>query len=365
MELIHVIMNIVIPPIILLSLLILIPLTLIYNLVSFIPRSFSLEDLSGKVVLITGASSGIGEVRVAHVVSAIAKSYTDRVNYQQTIIILNFLLYIYAESCVCLCQQRSSRLVLVARRENRLREVAEKANKHGSPDVLVCVADVSRVEDCKRFVQDAIDHFGCLDHLVNNAGVTSCYTFEDTADITTPTNLMNVNFWGSVYPTHFAVPHLKKRKGKIVVIASLASWLYSPQMIFYGASKDAMMNFFETLRVELGSSVKITIVSPGFIESEMIKSNTLSLVGMFPVRGGFECAKTIVHGVRRGDRNLTDPSWFRVLYICKVFVSEIVELVFNVLFVPQPGLTENNTLNKRILDFIGMKKYIYPRVKRE
>ncbi|KAI3869044.1 hypothetical protein MKW92_045628 [Papaver armeniacum] len=344
MELIHVIMNIVIPPIILLSLLVLIPLTLIYNLFSFVRRSFSFEDLSGKVVLITGASSGIGE----------------------------FLAYAYAN--------KGARLVLVARRENRLREVAEKAKKHGSPDVLVCVADVSRVEDCKRFVQDAIDHFGCLDHLVNNAGVTSCYTFEDTADITTPTNLMNVNFWGSVYPTHFAVPHLKKRKGKIVVIASVASWLYSPQMIFYGASKAAMMNFFETLRVELGSSVKITIVSPGFIESEMIQGKHLtndgsmqvldpekidSLVGIFPVRGGFECAKTIVHGVRRGDRNITDPSWFRVLYICKVFVSEIVEWFFNVLFVPQPGVIESNTLNKRILDLTGMKKYIYPRVKRE
>ncbi|KAI3943611.1 hypothetical protein MKX01_039239 [Papaver californicum] len=338
MELIHVVMDIVIPPIILLSLLIVIPFNFINNLVSFIQRSFSLEDLSGKVVLITGASSGIGE----------------------------FLAYAYAK--------KGARLVLVARRENRLREVADKAKKHGSPDVLVCAADVSKVEDCKRFVQDAINHFGCLDHLVNNAGVTSGYTFEDTTDITTPTNLMNVNFWGSVYPTHFAVPHLKKSKGKIVVIASLASWLYSPQMIFYGASKAAMMNFFETLRVELGSSVKITIVSPGFIESEMTQGKHLtndgsmqvdpekrdSLVGMFPVRGGFECAKTIVHGVRRGDRNITDPSWFRVLYICKVFVSEVVEWFFSVLFVPQPGVTENNTLTKRVLDFTGMKKYIYP-----
>lgn len=85
-----------------------------------------------------------------------------------------------------------------------------------------------------------------------------------------------------------------------------------------------------------------------------------SLVGMFPVRGGFECAKTIVHGVRRGDRNITDPSWFRILYICKVFVSEVVEWFFSVLFVPQPGVTENSTLTKRILDFTGMKKYIYP-----
>ncbi|MCL7022013.1 hypothetical protein MKW94_001533 [Papaver nudicaule] len=337
MELIHVIMDIVIPPIILLLLLIAIPFNVINNLVSFIQRSFSLEDLSGKVVLITGASSGIGE----------------------------FLAYAYAK--------KGARLVLVARREQRLREVADKARKYGSPDVLVCAADVSKVEDCKRFVQDAIDHFGCLDHLVNNAGITSGYTFESTTDITTPINLMNVNFWGSVYPTYFAVPHLKKSKGRIVVIASLASWLYSPQMIFYGASKAAMMNFFETLRVELGSSVKITIVSPGFIESEMTQGKHLtndgsmqvdpekrdSLIGMFPVRGVFECAKTIVHGVRRGDRNITDPSWFRVLYICKVFISEILEWFFRVLMVPQAGV-ENSTLTKKILDFTGMKKYIYP-----
>ncbi|MCL7046331.1 hypothetical protein MKW94_003392, partial [Papaver nudicaule] len=66
-----------------------------------------------------------------------------------------FLAYAYAK--------KGARLVLVARGENRLRlrDVAAKAKKHGSPDVLVCAADVSRVEDCKRFVQDAIDHFGC------------------------------------------------------------------------------------------------------------------------------------------------------------------------------------------------------------
>ncbi|MCL7035365.1 hypothetical protein MKW94_024537 [Papaver nudicaule] len=243
-----------------------------------------------------------------------------------------FLAYAYAK--------KGARLVLVARGENRLRlrEVAAKAKKHGSPDVLVCAADVSRAEDCKRFVQDAINHFGCLDHLVNNAGVTSGYTFEDTADINTPTNLMNGNFWGSVHPTHYAVPHLIKSKGKIVVIATQASWMYSPQMIFYGASKAAMMNYFETLRVELGSSVKITIVSPGFVESAMTQGKHLtendgsvqvdpekrdSLLGFFPVRGGFECAKTIVHGVRRGDRIITDPSWFRVLYTCKEFVSKV------------------------------------------
>ncbi|OVA09597.1 Short-chain dehydrogenase/reductase SDR [Macleaya cordata] len=338
MELIHVIMDLVVPPIILVGLLIIIPPYLIYKFVSFILRSFSIEDLTGKVVLITGASSGIGE----------------------------YLAYAYAK--------RGARLVLVARREKRLREVAEKARGFGSPDVLVSSADVSKVEDCKRFVEEAVHYFGRLDHLVNNAGITSAYAFEDVTDITLPTHLMNVNFWGSIYPTHFAIPHLRKSKGKIVVIASLASWLYAPNMIFYGASKAAMYNFFETLRVELGSSVAISIVSPGFIESEMTQGKHLSengtmeldpqkrdaQIGMFPVRGVMECANTIVHGVCRGDRNITDPSWFRILFFCKVFVSDVVEWFFSVLFVSTPGMAENDALGKKILDVTGLKKFIYP-----
>ncbi|KAL0000578.1 hypothetical protein SO802_014359, partial [Lithocarpus litseifolius] len=77
----------------------------------------------------------------------------------------------------------------------------------------------------------------------------------------------DINFWGSVYRTHFAVPYLRKSKGKIVVIASTAKWFSTTRLCFYNASKAAQISFFETLRTEVGHDIGITIVTPGAIES--------------------------------------------------------------------------------------------------
>ncbi|KAF6137913.1 hypothetical protein GIB67_041786 [Kingdonia uniflora] len=314
MDLIHSTMNLLLPPIILISLLLILPPYLIYKFALLIIKPFCVEDVTGKVVIITGASSGIGEN----------------------------IAYEYAK--------RGARLVLVARREKKLKEVAEKARGLGSPDVLIVCADVSIVDDCKRFIDETINHFGQLDHLVNNAGIISAYYFEETMDIATSRTLMDINFWGSVYPTHFAIPHLKKSKGKLIVNTSLAGWLYGPDISFYGASKAALINLYDTLRVELGSEIGITIVSPGFTESEMSEGKHLSkdgvveineelrdaVVGLFPVRGVRECSKAIVRGICRGDRCVTDPSYYRILYVCKVFFPEIVEWFFWMLFVRKP-----------------------------
>ncbi|KAF9605177.1 hypothetical protein IFM89_014290 [Coptis chinensis] len=90
-----------------------------------------------------------------------------------------------------------------------------------------------------------------------------------------PLMLMDTDFWGAIYPTYFAIPHLRKSRGKIVVIASSAGYFPVPRMSFYCASKGAVINFYESLRVELGPDVKITIVTPGLIESEMTKGKFL------------------------------------------------------------------------------------------
>ncbi|KAF6158015.1 hypothetical protein GIB67_008144 [Kingdonia uniflora] len=319
MELITSVMNLVLPPLILICLIVVLPPYLIYKFMLFITRLFFAEDVSGKVVVVTGASSGIGE----HIV------------------------YEYAK--------RRARLVLVARRESRLREVAENARIHGSPDVISVCADVSIVDDCKRFIDETISHFGQLDHLVNNAGIISTYYFEETIDITNPRSLFDINFWGSIYPTHFAIPHLKKSKGKIVVNTSLTAWFYGPVISFYGASKGALLNFYETLRVELGSEVGITLLSPGLVASEMSEGKLLSkegamevnkekldaLVGMVPVRSVEECAKVIVNGICRGKRWVTDPSFYEYFNLFKIFVPEIAERVARLLFV-----AKQDTINK-------------------
>ncbi|PIA51026.1 hypothetical protein AQUCO_01100089v1 [Aquilegia coerulea] len=311
MELIHLILDLVLPPVLLIFTLMILPPYLIYKFLNTILRRFTVEDLTGKVVLITGASSGIGEQ----------------------------LAYEYAK--------KGARLALVDIRGDNLPKVAETSRMLGSPDTINISADVSKSSDCKQFVEETVVYFGRLDHLVNNAGIMSVFFFEKSTDISKSLPVMDVNFWGSVYPTQFALPYLKKSKGKILVIASPSGWLYGVKMSFYGASKAALVNFYDTLRVEFGSSVKITIASPGFTRTAMSKGKHLSMGGtveinksktdalfdILPLRSSSECAKAIVKGVCRGDRHVTDPSWYKIFYAIKVFVPEIMEMFLHILYI--------------------------------
>ncbi|XP_065875603.1 11-beta-hydroxysteroid dehydrogenase A-like [Euphorbia lathyris] len=267
------------------------PLYFGFKLLRRIKSTLFTENLHAKVVLITGASSGIGE----------------------------HLAYEYGK--------RGARLALAARREDRLQAVAEKAKKLGSPDVAVFRADVSNPQDCKTLVDQTVLHFGQLDHLVNNAGILRTATFQGCDDVSNFAPIMDTNFWGSVHCTHSAIPHLRKSKGKIVVISSIASWLPTPKLSFYNASKAALTTFFETLRVEFGSEIGITIVTPGAIHSEMTSNEFLSEFGLD--RTGVEstevCAKAIVESACRGDRSLIVPSHDIVSFILKIVSPELLE----------------------------------------
>ncbi|KAG9445907.1 hypothetical protein H6P81_012035 [Aristolochia fimbriata] len=261
------------------------------------------EDVSGKVVLITGASSGIGEQ----------------------------LAYEYA--------RRGAFLVLAARREEALLRVAEDARSAGSPEVVVVPADVSNSDDCKKVVDKAVTHFGRLNHVVNNAGLGCYCRFKDAGDITRFTKIMDVNFWGSVYITHHSLPHLRKSRGRVVVVSSVAGRLPLPGSSFYSASKAAMNLFYATLRIELGSAVGITIVCPGWVKSEMTRGKVMTKsgrerlnavskdvkAGPFPMATAQGCARAIVKGACEGRSYMTWPSWYRILYLINAIVPlEIV-----------------------------------------
>lgn len=298
MDSIHKVLNVVVPLVTFIGSLFFLPYFLVYKLISFIYRSKSTENIAGKVILITGASSGIGE----------------------------HLAYEYAK--------RGARLALAARREDRLRAVADKARRIGSPDVIVLPADVSKLEHCNRVVNETVNHFGQLDHLVNNAGVLQVSLFEDCNQFSTMVSIMDINFWGSVYCTHFSVPHLRKSKGKIVVISSSESWFSAPKSSFYNASKAALTCFFESLRSELGSEIGITIVSPGLIESEMTGSREFVSQlrpKWMPSESPEKCTKAILDSVCRGDMHLTEPSWVGFGFWLRVLYPELLEKLFHLI----------------------------------
>ncbi|XVE63700.1 hypothetical protein DITRI_Ditri07aG0040900 [Diplodiscus trichospermus] len=336
MDLIIKLLNLVAPSFTFFSLFLFLPPFYLFKFFLFILSSIFSENLAGKVVIITGASSGIGE----------------------------YLAYEYG--------RRGARLALAATREKSLQEVADRARDLGSPDVIAIRADVSKVDDCKRLVEETVNHFGRLDHLVNNAGINSICMFEDAPpDMSNFRAVMDINFWGSVYTTRFAVPHLRNSKGKIIVMSSAASWLSEPRTSVYNASKAAMAAFFDTVRIELWNDVKITIVTTGYIESELTKGKHLSKegqmeveqdmrdvkVGSIPVGSVSGCAKAIVNSACRGDRYLTQPSWFSVTYLWKVFFPEVIEWGFRLFYFSRAGA---EAPSKKILDLSGAEEVVYP-----
>ncbi|AED95990.1 unnamed protein product [Arabidopsis thaliana] len=316
------------------------PLLTLYALLVFYPtyqrlksavsicRNLFSENVAGKVVVITGAASGIGE--------ALAYEYGKRGAY----------------------------LALVDIRGEPLFHVAALAELYGSPEVLPLVADVSKLQDCERFIRATVLHFGRLDHLVTNAGVAPLYFFADIEDVSKASPAMDINFWGSVYCTFFASPYLKKFRGRIVVIASGCGYIASPRLSFYCASKAAVIAFYETLRTEFGSDIGVTIVAPGIVDSEMSRGKFMTKDGklvvdkelrdvqmsVLPVESAERCAKAIMRSVCRGDRYLLEPDWIGCVILLKVFCSEATEWVARWLLIARPKFPMMEALSNKILD---------------
>lgn len=187
------------------------------------------NSMNDKVVIVTGASSGIG--------LAMAKEFSAR----------------------------GAKVVLVARSVDKLREVASTL----PTESLVVGCDVSSPEQCQDMVSQTIVRFHRIDVLINNAGLSMRALFDDV-DLEVIHKLMNVNFWGTVYCTKYALPYLQKSKGSVVGISSVAGIHGLPARTGYSASKYAMQGFLETIRVEnLRKGLHVMVVAPGFTESNV------------------------------------------------------------------------------------------------
>jgi len=185
----------------------------------------------GKVVVITGASSGIGE--------------------ELALILADY----------------GANLVLAARRIERLDALVKKCKEKGV-DALAVQTDVSKEEDCKNLISSAIKKFGVIDVLLLNAGTGCLMKLSEVTDMKPYRETLDINFWGYVYPTHQALDHLRKSKGTIIAISSLAAIIPTPRRCAYGASKAALNAFFDCLRQE-ESNIQISIVCPGFVLTEI------------------------------------------------------------------------------------------------
>lgn len=249
--------------------------------------------MQDKVILITGASSGIG--------AALAEQ---------------------------LCA-KGAKLALAARSADKLQQVADRC-----PGAIAIPTDVTDPAASRRMVDLAVQHFGRLDVLVNNAGVSMFSPFEQIQDLAIFQKLIEVNYLGAVYTTYAALPHLKETSGLIVGVSSLAGKTGMPYRTGYSASKHAMQGFFDALRVELmDTGVDVSMISPGFVDTD-IRQHSFGadgqLLGHDPHVGKKqmspeECAAIIVKAIASRKREVLMGTKGKLLMLGKLLMPGLVD----------------------------------------
>ena len=172
--------------------------------------------------------------------------------------------------------------------------------------------DVSKEQDCKRFIESTIKTFGGIDILINNAGISMRALVKDV-DVEVMRKVMDINFFGAVYCTKFALPSITERKGTIVGISSIAGYRGLPGRSAYSASKFALQGFLEALRIELlDDNVNVMWVSPNFVTSN-IRNAALDSQGHAQkenpmdeskLMSAEECAHHIIDAIEKRKRSL-------------------------------------------------------------
>lgn len=191
-----------------------------------------MSSLAGKVIWLTGASSGIGEALAYHLA------------------------------------KKGAKLILSARRKDELERVKGNCHAPAQPFVRVLPIDLSQTSTLKLSTEAAIQIFGHIDVLINNGGISQRSLVAET-DLDVDRRLMEVNYFGAVGLTKCLLPHFIKRKsGHFVNVSSLTGKFGTPYRSGYAASKHALHGFFDAVRAEhFKDNIKVTMICPGFIHT--------------------------------------------------------------------------------------------------
>lgn len=228
------------------------------------------------VVIITGASSGIGRHLALHLA------------------------------------EQGAFLALAARNGELLEAVSKECQQRGGK-VIAIPTDVAEKSQCQNLIELTVEKYGRIDTLINNAGFAVSSRFDEFNDLTIFEKIIQVNFLGSVFCTYYALPYLKKTNGRLVAISSLRGKLPSATADGYGASKHAMAEFFSSLRNELSDSgVSVTIIYPGWVStgitSRALKADGTSTGNISNHEKGAMsadiCAKIIAKSIAKRKRDL-------------------------------------------------------------
>lgn len=259
--------------------------------------------MARKVAVITGASSGIGK------------------------------------ACALELGKQGYDLVLAARNEAKLTEAKQACEALGVKAITV-QTDVSVEADCKHLIEVASSEFGRIDILVNNAGISMRAVFNDL-DLSVLKKLMDVNFWGMVYCTKYALPLLLENSGTVVGVSSIAGYRGLPARTGYSASKFAMNGFLEALRTEnLKTGLHVLTLCPGFTASNIRNTaltNDGSSQGESPreetkMMQPEEVAAIMYKGIVKKKKIITLTSQGRMtVFLNKWFPGFMDKMVYNVI----------------------------------
>lgn len=256
--------------------------------------------MKNKVVIITGASSGIGR--------ALAKEFAAK----------------------------GAKLSLGARRTEMLEELK---NELPDAEILISKTDVSKEANCEALIEKTVQHYGKIDVMINNAGISMRALFEEV-ELDVIRQLMDVNFYGTVYCSKYALPYLLKTKGSLVGVISIAGFVGLPGRTGYSASKFAIRGFLDTIRIEnLKKGLHVLVAAPGFTASEVRKvalTSDGSKQGETPrneekMMSAEECARHIVKAIEKRKRELilTFVEGKLTVFLGKFFPSLLDKLTYN------------------------------------
>ncbi|MBL7711566.1 MAG: SDR family oxidoreductase [Chitinophagaceae bacterium] len=262
-------------------------------------------SLQNKMIVITGASSGIGKALAADLLA------------------------------------KGARVALCARNLGKLQETFTSFHNN---NLLLFGADVSREEDCRNFTDAVVARWGGIDVLINNAGISMRALFEDL-DLNVIRELMDINFWGSVYMTKYSLPHILAAKGVICGVSSVAGYRGLPARTGYSSSKFAMQGFLEALRTELlHTGVHVMWVSPGFTASN-IRNTALSASGTAQketplseekLMSAEACAAKIVTAIEKRKRTLVMTLQGKMAVLLNKFLPSVADNMVYKVFLKEP-----------------------------
>lgn len=261
-----------------------------------------MADYKGKVVVITGGSDGIGKALV-----------------QQ---------FLAEGAMVATC----------GRSQDKLNSLLEQ---HPGAHLFTKAVDVSLEQDCTLFIQDIVEKWGSIHILINNAGI-SMRALVSEVSTQTLKNVMDINFWGTVYTTKAALPFITQNKGVIVGVSSIAGYRGLPGRSGYSASKYALNGWLEALKTELyGSGTHVMWVCPGFTTSNIRNAaldKNAKAQGESPMDEGAmmsseECATHIINAIEKRKRTLVLTfTGKRTVFMNKFFPSWADKLVHHFFF---------------------------------